>query len=635
MKKIKVILSALLMAAAISFTACSNASSGSSDPSTPAPATTPSTPSSGGSGGGSGSGSGSQTPAVTYIGSKAPTEAKAVGDIVFTDGSATPYTSVNSLTNTQKQAAVAVIFYVGTGLNNGSDTTTNRTLGVGLKHSASNLAWCTDDATGFAAQFEDITCASTTGSNGTLNITGYKNGSENFKKIGDFSTVTDENESTKYPAFYFGKNYKDVTGSNVNNTAYVDAWYLPSIAELYQIYVKGKATGKAFDLNSTLQTLGGDRFENETYWSSSQPDCCAQGGYKLDFSNGSLADDQKTSELSVCAIRDFTPYTVTLNTRGEGSVSSNKTIATPGETVTLTVTDTTEDNDYNITTFTMNGTTLPALSSNKTVTFTMPAANVTIATTFVGRYVGSKRPSRAKEVGDIVFNDGSSMPYSTFTGLTSTEKDSKKTRAIALIFYKGNGLNNGNDTTTVRTLGVGLKHKNNTKWCKGDLYSSSAPVADAANINITTIQCVKSGNSGSWTFTGIKNGSNNFNLLAAFSGVGDTATADNYPAFYFAKNYKDITGTNVSGTTYENDWYLPSIAELYEIWKCKHDTTNGFDVYAASVALDGGDFSGHTYFSSSQFPNNNKYVYFCTFDTGACIDNFKYGTEYACCIREF
>ena len=72
MKKIKVILSVLLMAAAISFTACSNASSGSSDPSTPAPATTPSTPSSGGSG------SGSQTPVVTYIGSKAPTVADAI-----------------------------------------------------------------------------------------------------------------------------------------------------------------------------------------------------------------------------------------------------------------------------------------------------------------------------------------------------------------------------------------------------------------------------------------------------------------------------------------------------------------------------------------------------------------------------
>ena len=51
---------------------------------------------------------------VTYIGTKVPTEAKAVGDIVFSDGSATPYTSNLTLTDTQKSAAVAVIFYVGT-----------------------------------------------------------------------------------------------------------------------------------------------------------------------------------------------------------------------------------------------------------------------------------------------------------------------------------------------------------------------------------------------------------------------------------------------------------------------------------------------------------------------------------------
>ncbi|MGN0725600.1 MAG: hypothetical protein ACI4LR_05450 [Treponema sp.] len=40
-------------------------------------------------------------PPVTYIGSKTPTETKAVGDIVFTDGSASPYTE--ELTDDRKQ----------------------------------------------------------------------------------------------------------------------------------------------------------------------------------------------------------------------------------------------------------------------------------------------------------------------------------------------------------------------------------------------------------------------------------------------------------------------------------------------------------------------------------------------------
>ena len=38
-----------------------------------------------------------------YIGTKAPTETKIVGDIMFSDGSATPYTADLELTSEQKQ----------------------------------------------------------------------------------------------------------------------------------------------------------------------------------------------------------------------------------------------------------------------------------------------------------------------------------------------------------------------------------------------------------------------------------------------------------------------------------------------------------------------------------------------------
>ena len=74
--------------ACLAFTGCSNPTT------TPEPST-PVTP----------------EPPVTYIGTKTPTETKAVGDIVFTDGSASPYTE--ELTNEQQAAAIAVIFYVG------------------------------------------------------------------------------------------------------------------------------------------------------------------------------------------------------------------------------------------------------------------------------------------------------------------------------------------------------------------------------------------------------------------------------------------------------------------------------------------------------------------------------------------
>ena len=94
---------------------------------------------------GSGNGSG----ATTYIGTKAPSEAKAVGDIVFSDGSATPYTSELTLTNEQKSKAVAVIFYAGSA----SDTLGAKTLGVGLKNTGTDrtLAWAMNDDTNITA----------------------------------------------------------------------------------------------------------------------------------------------------------------------------------------------------------------------------------------------------------------------------------------------------------------------------------------------------------------------------------------------------------------------------------------------------------------------------------------------------
>ena len=57
-----------------------------------------------------------------------------------------------------------------------------------------------------------------------------------------------------------------------------------------------------------------------------------------------------------------------------------------------------------------NGTT--TFTSNGTNKFTMGNSNVTLTAKW---YIGTKTPDVAKAVGDIVFNDGSAMPYATFT----------------------------------------------------------------------------------------------------------------------------------------------------------------------------------------------------------------------------
>ncbi len=241
---------------------------------------------------------------ITYIGTKAPTEAKAVGDIVFTDGSATPYSADLTLTDEQKAAAIALIFYKGTGLNSGDDTTTSRTLGVGLKHNKSRLAWCLNSAAAYYKNITTIQCPAS-GEAGALTFTGDRNGSDNLEQIEAFDGVDDTATEANYPAFYFGKNYKDAA-TNIAGTDYESGWYLPSIAELFQIYANGKGASKVFDINAASTLCGGDSFGASSYLSSSQYEDDDDEAYRLYFGDGLwYADYGKNHVHYVCAVREF------------------------------------------------------------------------------------------------------------------------------------------------------------------------------------------------------------------------------------------------------------------------------------------------------------------------------------------
>lgn len=263
-------------------------------------------------------------------------------------------------------------------------------------------------------------------------------------------------------------------------------------------------------------------------------------------------------------------------------------------------------------------------------------------------YIGTKLPSEAKIVGDIVFNDGSAMAYSDYSSLDANTKAEKKTKAIALIFYKGTELNNNDDTTTSRTLGVGLIHdKTGIDW-------STDAAGEGSSKKIETIICTPDEND-STVYTGVKNGSQNFELIGEYlnsQNYTDTTTgsdAENcYPAFFFAKNYKSelISGENTSriitGSDYENGWYLPTIAELYQIYKNGIGSNKSFDLNTASTALGGGNFSEQTndgdgYVSSSQHDTFYRNVWRFIFTDGTIdYDDKTYRDDkYACVIREF
>ena len=178
---------------------------------------------------------------VTCFGSKAPGEAKAVGDIVFNDGSATPYTSELTLTDEQKAAAIAVIFYSGTGLNDDDDTTTVRTLGLGLTHcdwdGSTGLAWCTTQANAWNTTISSILYNHYDDAYNVV-AEGDRNGSNNFAQIGACLTVNgsadDTDDLSKYPAFEFAENYSSYAS---NLESFADGWYLPSAAVIFIFWI--------------------------------------------------------------------------------------------------------------------------------------------------------------------------------------------------------------------------------------------------------------------------------------------------------------------------------------------------------------------------------------------------------------
>ena len=236
------------------------------------------------------------TSTPTYFGTKSPTDPKAVNDIVFSDGSATPYTSGLTLTDAQKNAAVAMIFYKGTECSNDGST---RTLGVGLKRSGHEMKWCLNTANGYSTDITTIQCIPSE-SAGAYTFSGYKDGSDNLSQIAAFlannGSADDTGTAGNYPAFEYAKNYGSTNGCT---GAYASGWYLPSIAELYQIYNQRNS------IDAVVVLCAFNRFSDSYFLSSSQHTSIDSAVAKLNFGSFSCGYGSKASAACVCAVRAF------------------------------------------------------------------------------------------------------------------------------------------------------------------------------------------------------------------------------------------------------------------------------------------------------------------------------------------
>lgn len=199
-----------------------------------------------------------------------------VGDILFTDGTRMKAEDVQYGVPDEKiSKAFGVIASTPYGGVTGK--------AVGLQKGTS-LQWAPTETPGFDINFTDIK-----GSKTSYDM----DGSDNWKYVCSKDSTASRNAATNYPAFYFANTYGIKAG--LTDSDYGNGWYLPAIAELFQVYENRTV------IQESLIITGGFTFSTSSYWSSSQSPIYSITGCSLSFSDG-IVNYQIGRHSSLCVL---------------------------------------------------------------------------------------------------------------------------------------------------------------------------------------------------------------------------------------------------------------------------------------------------------------------------------------------
>ena len=210
-----------------------------------------------------------------------------------------------TLTDEQKSAAIAVIFYAG-----GDSKLGERVLGVGIKNTTGETpsGYAVDlkdssDCIEFPSLFcykrfstDDVTKGNYYPYDKGTSTTYYADttdfdGSDNWSVIAAI-----DNNIDNYPAFKWARDYGN--NHSLTGTKYESGWYLPCWAELYNICAKTST------LNECMQAVGGTTFPTSGMWWTSN----TYNNTGVDFQWESCdfgTMSYRNSEYKICAIHKF------------------------------------------------------------------------------------------------------------------------------------------------------------------------------------------------------------------------------------------------------------------------------------------------------------------------------------------
>ena len=212
------------------------------------------------------------------------------GKIVLADGT---LVDKDSFTLTASNPPVAVV--CGT-------TPYGVAIGVAL-HKGGSLEWAKNGTTGYNTKFEGIICTSIA-MVATATFTGDEDGSDNWDYICSVDPEGTANAAVNYPAFNWVNTYNTSYASKLGSAR--PAWYMPSIAELCQVYKNKEAVNASLSKINELDSAYADaNFGTGWFWSSSQDSKYHEIALLAGFGSGLLYYDYKYLNSDVCCIAGF------------------------------------------------------------------------------------------------------------------------------------------------------------------------------------------------------------------------------------------------------------------------------------------------------------------------------------------
>ena len=464
-----------------------------------------------------------------------------VGDILFSDGTYIRAKDVvHGIPSEQVSKAIAVIAVV---------TEDGRTLGVGL-NKGKNLMWAPKDSFGFNTNFGEITAKDYGSVYKGFTFSGDKDGSDNWEYVCGVDSVGSADAAVNYPVFDFANNYGVTAG--LEGTEYESGWYVPSISELYGVYKNSEVVQKSLKAVKGLSLIEG--YNQSFYWSSSQSEYFSTNGFQVNFENGYVDDFfSKYEDVNVVALKQFYFGKFTKYKYGIPSITSVKfPPAIAGYTGELKFTIYGENlKGYDVSCDYSDVLKLEYFGDDKVVVTIMCKG-------VIGEYKVNVSCGIAKnsgvlrvgtfqtyKIGDIILSDGSKVDVDDVDSYR-IDGNNRPVGVVVSTLYGG---------TSGSIMGI---HKTRAKWSIDNTTGMNSMFEELA---VTYIGEKTLG----YTFEGDLIGADNWDYICSVDSEAIAKAETDYPIFYFAMTYGSTAG--LVGTDYENGWYIPSIVELYEIYK--------------------------------------------------------------------